>query len=222
MGGLSRFRPNCPMRRSPVRRPLNGLFERRCPRRRWAIAPVSRCLRVAGGGCGGDSVGEAPAAGTTPPRGKAGCERWAWEPRLRRETVDQVRLAVIGCGRVPSGWARVHLKHGGRPARRHGRRAATFRGARESAGVRGHRPREGAGLPASRPRRTPAGAETTWRRSSTWTAWAQERSDAGADEEIAAGRKTNVTLYTRPEGKRLADLMAEVNERYRIGLIQTS
>lgn len=42
------------------------------------------------------------------------------------------------------------------------------------------------------------------------------------DEEIAAGRKTNVTLYTRPEGKRLADLMADVNERYRIGLVQTS
>jgi hypothetical protein len=42
------------------------------------------------------------------------------------------------------------------------------------------------------------------------------------DEEIAAGRKTNVTLHTRPEGKRLADLMADVNERYRIGLIQTS
>ena len=33
-GGLSCFQPNCPMRRSPARRPLNGLFERRCPRRR--------------------------------------------------------------------------------------------------------------------------------------------------------------------------------------------
>ena len=31
-----------------------------------------------------------------------------------------------------------------------------------------------------------------------------------------------MTLYTHPEGKRLADLMADVNERYRIGLIQTS
>ena len=39
---------------------------------------------------------------------------------------------------------------------------------------------------------------------------------------MPAGRKTNVTLYTRPEGKRVADLMAEVNERYRIGLIQSS
>jgi Peptidase family M28 len=42
------------------------------------------------------------------------------------------------------------------------------------------------------------------------------------DEAIAAGQKTNVTLYTQPGGKRLADLMAEVNERYRIGLIQSS
>ena len=43
-----------------------------------------------------------------------------------------------------------------------------------------------------------------------------------SDEEIAAGRRTNVTLYTAPEGKRLADLMAEVNEVYKIGLIQSS
>ena len=42
------------------------------------------------------------------------------------------------------------------------------------------------------------------------------------DEEIAAGRKTNVTLYTQSEGKRFADLMADVNERYRIGLAQSS
>lgn len=39
-------------------------------------------------------------------------------------------------------------------------------------------------------------------------------------EERAAGRKTNVTAYTEPEGKRLADLMAEVNARYAIGLEQ--
>ncbi len=39
-------------------------------------------------------------------------------------------------------------------------------------------------------------------------------------EETAAGRKTNVTAYTRPEGKRLAELMGEVNARYSIGLEQ--
>ena len=39
-------------------------------------------------------------------------------------------------------------------------------------------------------------------------------------EETAAGKKTNVTAYTKPEGKRLAELMAEVNIRYSIGLEQ--
>jgi hypothetical protein len=43
-----------------------------------------------------------------------------------------------------------------------------------------------------------------------------------SDADTAAGRKTNVTLYTAPEGKRLADLMAEVNDAYKIGLIQSS
>lgn len=43
-----------------------------------------------------------------------------------------------------------------------------------------------------------------------------------SDEDIAAGRKTNTTLYTTPEGRTLADLMAEVNESYGIGLIQSS
>ncbi len=38
--------------------------------------------------------------------------------------------------------------------------------------------------------------------------------------ETAAGKKTNVTAYTKPEGKRLAELMAEVNTRYAIGLEQ--
>jgi Zn-dependent M28 family amino/carboxypeptidase len=41
-------------------------------------------------------------------------------------------------------------------------------------------------------------------------------------EDTAAGRKTNVTAYTKPEGKRLADLMSEVNVRYAIGLEQRS
>jgi hypothetical protein len=39
-------------------------------------------------------------------------------------------------------------------------------------------------------------------------------------EETAAGKKTNVTAYTEPEGERLAKLMAEVNTRYSIGLDQ--
>ncbi len=43
-----------------------------------------------------------------------------------------------------------------------------------------------------------------------------------SEEDLAAGRKTNVTLYTEPEGKRFADLMAEVNDAYKIGLVQSS
>jgi len=39
-------------------------------------------------------------------------------------------------------------------------------------------------------------------------------------EQTAAGKKTNVTAYTKPEGKRLAQLMSEVNDRYAIGLEQ--
>jgi len=39
-------------------------------------------------------------------------------------------------------------------------------------------------------------------------------------EETAAGKKTNVTAYTKPEGKYLAKLMGEVNARYSIGLEQ--
>jgi hypothetical protein len=39
-------------------------------------------------------------------------------------------------------------------------------------------------------------------------------------EQTVAGKKTNVTVYTEPEGKRLAELMAEVNIRYSIGLEQ--
>ena len=38
--------------------------------------------------------------------------------------------------------------------------------------------------------------------------------------DIDAGKKTNVTLYTKSEGERFADLMAEVNTAYEIGLIQ--
>lgn len=41
-----------------------------------------------------------------------------------------------------------------------------------------------------------------------------------SQEDIESGRKTNVTLYTKPEGERFADLMAEVNKTYEIGLIQ--
>jgi len=39
-------------------------------------------------------------------------------------------------------------------------------------------------------------------------------------EQTATGKKTNVSAHTRPEGKRLAELMAEVNTRYAIGLEQ--
>jgi hypothetical protein len=39
-------------------------------------------------------------------------------------------------------------------------------------------------------------------------------------EDTKAGKKTNVTVYTKPEGKYLAELMAEVNARYSIGLEQ--
>lgn len=39
-------------------------------------------------------------------------------------------------------------------------------------------------------------------------------------EETVAGKKTNVTVYTKPEGRRLAELMSEVNARYSIGLEQ--
>lgn len=39
-------------------------------------------------------------------------------------------------------------------------------------------------------------------------------------EDAAAGKKTNVTAYTLPEGERLARLMSAVNTRYAIGLEQ--
>jgi hypothetical protein len=42
-----------------------------------------------------------------------------------------------------------------------------------------------------------------------------------SDEDRLAGKMTNVTLYTAPEGKELAELMGEVNERYRLGLAQS-
>jgi len=41
-------------------------------------------------------------------------------------------------------------------------------------------------------------------------------------EQTAAGKKINVTAYTRPEGERLAELMAAVNLRFGIGLEQRS
>ncbi len=39
-------------------------------------------------------------------------------------------------------------------------------------------------------------------------------------EETVAEKKTNVTAYTEPEGKHLAELMGDVNARYSIGLEQ--
>lgn len=41
-----------------------------------------------------------------------------------------------------------------------------------------------------------------------------------SSEDTAAGRKTNVTLFTTPEGERLADLMDQVNRDYATGLTQ--
>ncbi len=41
-----------------------------------------------------------------------------------------------------------------------------------------------------------------------------------SDEERAAGKKTNFIAYTKPEGKKLAELMLEVNTRYALGLEQ--
>jgi Zn-dependent M28 family amino/carboxypeptidase len=38
--------------------------------------------------------------------------------------------------------------------------------------------------------------------------------------ETAAGKKTNVTAYTAPEGKRLAELMSAASARYAVGLEQ--
>jgi hypothetical protein len=43
-----------------------------------------------------------------------------------------------------------------------------------------------------------------------------------SQEHFAAGRKANVTRHCTPEGKLLADLMAELNERYNVGLVQTT
>jgi hypothetical protein len=39
-------------------------------------------------------------------------------------------------------------------------------------------------------------------------------------EQTAAGRKTNVTVYTEPAGARLAKIMSDVNDRFAIGLEQ--
>ena len=39
--------------------------------------------------------------------------------------------------------------------------------------------------------------------------------------EVEAGMKTNFTAYTEPEGEALADLMAQVNQAYSIGLSQS-
>ncbi|HHX63624.1 MAG TPA: Zn-dependent exopeptidase M28, partial [Chloroflexi bacterium] len=44
----------------------------------------------------------------------------------------------------------------------------------------------------------------------------------GAKPAETAGRMTNWTRYTTPEGEAPADLMAEMNERYNIGLEQHS
>jgi len=66
-------------------------------------------------------------------------------------------------------------------------------------------------------------ASNCWQRGDNLVAIFNTDSLGGkSDEDIAAGRKINVTLYTGPEAKRLADLMAEVNDAYKIGLVQSS
>jgi hypothetical protein len=45
---------------------------------------------------------------------------------------------------------------------------------------------------------------------------------AKSAEQTRAGKKTNVTAFTTPEGERLAQLMSAVNVRYAIGLEQRS
>lgn len=68
-----------------------------------------------------------------------------------------------------------------------------------------------------------AAAQNSRRRNQNLTAIFTVDSIGGkSDDDVRAGRKTNVTRYTMPEGKRLADLMAQVNETYRIGLVQRS
>lgn len=42
-----------------------------------------------------------------------------------------------------------------------------------------------------------------------------------AQADIDAGVKTNVTLYTTPEGKRLAERVSRANEKYKLGLKQS-
>lgn len=64
-------------------------------------------------------------------------------------------------------------------------------------------------------------ARAAWARGDRVVAVLNTDSISGkSDEETAAGKKTNVTAYTVPEGRVLADLMARVNDRYGIGLDQ--
>ena len=42
----------------------------------------------------------------------------------------------------------------------------------------------------------------------------------GTPEDKSAGRKTNVTLFTEPEGEPFADLMTQMNNTYQLGLHQ--
>lgn len=42
-----------------------------------------------------------------------------------------------------------------------------------------------------------------------------------SQEDTDSNKKTNVTLFTMPEGEKIADLIAEVNSKYNIGLIQS-
>ncbi len=42
-----------------------------------------------------------------------------------------------------------------------------------------------------------------------------------SQEDTNSKKKTNVTLFTTPEGEKIADLITEVNNKYNIGLIQS-
>jgi Zn-dependent M28 family amino/carboxypeptidase len=39
-----------------------------------------------------------------------------------------------------------------------------------------------------------------------------------SQEDIDKDKKTNITLYTKPEGEKIADIMIKANEKYKIGL----
>jgi hypothetical protein len=66
-------------------------------------------------------------------------------------------------------------------------------------------------------------AQGAWQRKENIVAVFNLDSLGGKDQAaIDAGLKTNVTRYCTPDGKPLAEIMAEVNQAYKIGLQQTA